>query len=115
MTLQYILKKIKGNKGLVEYLLNIGIIGTALSVAYGLGLVATIQANEPKISFEQNDLVVSIKGNTESIGSFLASKNGTKYYPTGCKSSNRIKEGNKVYFSSEDEAKKAGFELSKTC
>ena len=46
-------------------------------------------------------------------GAFMASKNGTKYYPDGC--SNRILDENKVFFNTTAEAESAGYTLSSTC
>ncbi len=48
-------------------------------------------------------------------GEFIVSKNGSKYYPLGCKAANRIKLENRVYFESAIDAKAAGYELSATC
>ena len=48
-------------------------------------------------------------------GAFVASKNGTKYYPSNCSSVSRIKEENKVYFNTEQEAKNAGLSRTSTC
>lgn len=44
---------------------------------------------------------------------YMASKNGSKYYLTTCKST--IKEANKVYFKTKEDAEKAGFTPSQTC
>jgi hypothetical protein len=44
---------------------------------------------------------------------FVASKNGKAYYKTSCK--NRIKNENKIYFKTEEDAKKIGLRRSKTC
>ena len=52
---------------------------------------------------------------TGSTGSFLASKSGKVYYPSTCKSSNRIKEENRIYFKSAQEAEHLGYTLSKLC
>ncbi len=46
-------------------------------------------------------------------GEYVASKNGSKYYLTTCK--NTIKEANKVYFKTKEDAEKAGFTPSTTC
>lgn len=46
-------------------------------------------------------------------GGYVASKNGSKYYLTTCK--NTIKEANKVYFKTKEDAEKAGFAPSQTC
>ena len=48
-------------------------------------------------------------------GQYVASKNGTKYYFTWCSGVSRIKEENKVYFDTKEDAIKRGFEPSKTC
>lgn len=46
---------------------------------------------------------------------FVASSGGTKYYPIGCGSAGRIKEENRVYFVTEDEAKAAGYDRTTAC
>lgn len=46
-------------------------------------------------------------------GAYMASKNGSKYYLVTCKST--IKEANKVYFTTKEDAEKAGFSPSATC
>jgi len=43
------------------------------------------------------------------------SVNGSKYYNYGCKSGNRIKIENRIYFASESEALLAGYEPSVNC
>ncbi|MCR4322676.1 MAG: hypothetical protein NUV61_01145 [Candidatus Azambacteria bacterium] len=52
--------------------------------------------------------VIPIKNQT-----YVASKNGSKYYLTTCK--NTIKEANKVFFKTKADAEKAGFKPSQTC
>lgn len=46
---------------------------------------------------------------------FVASKNGKMYYPKGCGMSNRIKPENEIWFSTENEALKSGYERSSSC
>lgn len=57
--------------------------------------------------------------NSEDItaisGQYVASKNGTKYYLPSCSGAKRIKEENKVYFSSKEEAEAQGLEPAKNC
>ncbi|MBP7770733.1 MAG: hypothetical protein KA066_02370 [Candidatus Pacebacteria bacterium] len=48
-------------------------------------------------------------------GTYVASKNGTKYYLVTCSSSNRIKAENRVYFGSIQEAVAAGYEPAANC
>ena len=46
---------------------------------------------------------------------FVASKNGSKYYPADCAGAGRIKEGNRVYFSTEAKAEAAGYTPAAGC
>ncbi len=48
-------------------------------------------------------------------GRVVASKNGTKYHLPWCPGADRISEGNKIWFASEDEAKKAGYSPAANC
>jgi hypothetical protein len=52
---------------------------------------------------------------TAEGGSFVASKNGAKYYLTTCSGAGRIKDENKVYFASAAAAKAAGYEPAVGC
>lgn len=51
----------------------------------------------------------------EKEGSIIASKNGSKYHFPWCVGAARIKESNKIWFSSEKEAKSAGYTPAKNC
>jgi hypothetical protein len=48
-------------------------------------------------------------------GAYFASSRGTKYYPAGCTAGQNIKEANKVWFATREEAEQAGYELSSSC
>ena len=52
---------------------------------------------------------------TAETGKYVASKNGSKYYLPSCGTANRIKEENKIYFNTKEEAEAAGFGPSSTC
>lgn len=62
---------------------------------------------------------IDLKGTTTIVKTeshqFIASKTGTKYYPVGCGGINRIKEENRVYFITEQEAIDKGYERTSTC
>lgn len=82
--------------------------------SFGLGRLST----SSNYQNDEVEIIVPELSNLEideSKFSFVASKNGTKYYPINCKSASRIKEGNKVYFTDEQEAKDSGLERSSTC
>ena len=69
----------------------------------------TASTTTPTASFQP----VKTKNILAQVGSLVASKNGETYYLTTCK--NNIKEENKIYFQSEEDAKKAGFRPAKNC
>lgn len=46
---------------------------------------------------------------------FIASKSGTRYYPKGCKSVNRIKPENRIFFETAAEAEETGFTKAAGC
>jgi hypothetical protein len=49
---------------------------------------------------------------SEPAGAYVASANGAKYYFPSCPEVRRIKEENKIWFDSEEEAKDSGYEPS---
>lgn len=49
------------------------------------------------------------------VKDYVASVNGSKYYHRGCGGVGRIKEENKVWFATPEEAQKAGYEPAKNC
>lgn len=48
-------------------------------------------------------------------GNFVASINGKAYYPKNCKAANVIKEENRIWFNSAEEAQGQGYSLAKNC
>ncbi len=46
---------------------------------------------------------------------YVASKNGKLYYSISCALSSRIKEENKIWFASKEDAEKYGLSLSSSC
>lgn len=65
---------------------------------------AGVEQNAPKVTNPQN-----------KTGMFVASKNSTIYHKPDCKYVKQIKEENKVWFSSAEEAEKAGYKPDKNC
>ena len=53
---------------------------------------------------------------TENTGkNFFASSKGSKYYSLGCSAGKTIKQENRVYFTTGEEAQRAGYTLSSSC
>lgn len=48
-------------------------------------------------------------------GTYMASKTGSKYYLPSCGSAKRIKEENRVWFATKQEAEAAGYEPAANC
>ena len=63
------------------------------------------------------DLFNHLKETSVSSGEkvYVASRNGTKYYLSWCSGANKIKETNKIFFSSAEEAEKAGYGRASGC
>lgn len=73
-------------------------------------------------SAEQKDLVQHTQRDaqtptveTEQGRMYVASKNGTAFYLPSCSGAKRIKEENKIYFSSKTEALGMGYKPASTC
>lgn len=119
-----ILSSYKGS--LEQWLLPLILVLVGLS-AFGLGRLSVIGEQGPRLIIKLPD------GTTETAaayaasapnvsapaakvaGEYVASKSGSKYYPVGCGAANRIKEENKVYFTSASDAQAAGYEPAANC
>lgn len=91
------------------------IIILSSTASFGLGKMSVIEKYR---SLDEVSIITPDLGPLnvdESLFKFVASKNGTKYYPVNCKSASRIKDENKIYFMSGEEAEDAGLEKTSTC
>lgn len=91
------------------------ILISAIMVGAGrLWFTESYEIQSHKIVIEENAFPTHSK---QGLGQarFMASVNGEKYYPVGCKAANRIKEENRIWFSSEKEAREMGYTLSAQC
>lgn len=55
------------------------------------------------------------QGTTSGAARYVASKNGTVYHLPWCTGAQRIKDANKVWFASKDEAEAAGYHPASNC
>lgn len=60
-------------------------------------------------------LSTEIVGVESAEGVLVGSKNGTKYHFPWCSGAQRIKESNKIWFSSKEEATRAGYTPALNC
>lgn len=94
-------------------------------LGFGLGRLSKIEENKAPISIENIEnidasVIETLEtplGNSipKSNGKIVASKSGTKYHFPWCSGALRIKDDNKIWFFSEDEAKKAGYTPATNC
>lgn len=85
-------------------------------LSFGLGRLALPQEKPLPIQIES--LPAAVTGSTPENAvnkNYVASKNGTKYYLPTCSGASRIKEENRVWFVSQDEAEEAGYEPAANC
>ena len=96
---------------------------------FGLGRLSALEGKKTPVLIERNlsllpssDEAVFNKNLTSgktvqnpSEKSFVAAKSGTRYYFPWCGGVSRIKEETKIWFASEEEARKAGFTPAANC
>ncbi len=117
-----------------QTLVFIGILLCTAVVSFYLGYVARIETRTSAATASrsiQNGPLSDAGGNTTNdvpslktapktssqatTGNFVASKNGTKYYPTSCSGAKRIKDANKVFYQTAAEAQADGYSLASGC
>ena len=95
-------------------------------ISFGLGRLSKIREEKTPITIE-NVKENAETGESKSLSTsnvdneiktdkiFVASKNGKKYYYAWCESANVIKEQNRIWFSTQAEAEKAGYQPAANC
>ena len=95
-------------------------------ISFGLGRLSKIREEKTPITIE------NVKENAETSESkplltsnvdsgikadkiFVASRNGKKYYYAWCESAKTIKEQNRIWFATQAEAEKAGYQPAANC
>ena len=103
------------------------------TISFGLGRLSKIREEKTPITIEnvgtsteiivnalnknvtENKLEQNLGNISQSPKIFVASRNGKKYYYAWCESAKVIKEANRIWFSTADEAEKAGYEPATNC
>ncbi len=74
---------------------------------------------EPASAINAVESATSTPAKTKTSNSagknFFASNKGTKYYSLGCSAGKSLKQENRIYFATKEEAEKAGYTLSASC
>jgi hypothetical protein len=125
------LKKIKGRIDFDEVLdkntfLTVFAILIAI-ISFGLGRLSGLETarKNVEIEFPKGQEASAFLGAfatttpktpvAKTSGTYLASKNGTKYYLPTCASSNRISVANRIWFDTKLEAENAGYSPAANC
>ena len=98
------------------------------SFSFGFGRFSKIIESQEPIRIETavtpSESLISNPSNLESVptvagvqaqGNYVASKSGTKYHLPWCSGAVRIKDENKIWFTTKDEAQKAGYTPAANC
>jgi len=113
--------KIKGDLYIV---LIITLVGLA---SFGLGKISAYEKNKSPISILKTKeyMLSTVLGGTDGLPTktnsqsttmeIVASKSGTKYYYSWCSGASRIKEENKVWFNTIEDAKAVGLTPASNC
>ncbi len=64
---------------------------------------------------QEGSVIQANSGPSEEEPTFVGSKNGTKYHALWCPGASQIKEENKIYFASKEEAQKLGYTPASNC
>ena len=99
-----------------DLILAVVIILVAL-ISFGLGRLSKIGESRVPITIENLSTTTPTEKITDNkiMGNFVASKNGTKYHYPWCSGAQSIKEENKIWFSTAEEAQKAGYQPASNC
>lgn len=110
MRLHYLAKE---GKVFLNRVWSILILAGSIFGAYGLGFLSASETLKLPIYVEKEQEIVEL---VNPGGKYIvASKSGSKFYFTWCGGVNRIKEENKVYFDTKEEAIKKGYEPAQNC
>lgn len=135
MSIQELSPKFKGILGSIEFHLSLLIIGVSL-VSFVLGRLSVteksdvieqktqiVESNTQSASASTNrdvantERTVSTQSaqSSDAQGAYVASKSGTKYHLPWCGGAKRIKEENKIWFATKEDAEKAGYTPAANC
>jgi methylphosphotriester-DNA--protein-cysteine methyltransferase len=93
-------------------------------ISFGLGMLSKIKGNKIPVKVENfistDSSMSSSFSNIEMVykatdDKVVASKNGAKYHYLWCSGAQSIKEENKIFFNSIEEAQKAGYTPASNC
>ena len=133
MSIQKFSNKFKGYVSNSDILIPLVIIAIGAG-SFGLGRLSALLEEKERISFldASHPFAESVAGESAAVaknaenktasyaapvdgGLLVGSREGTKYHFPWCSSAERIKEENKIWFSSREEAENAGYTPAANC
>jgi hypothetical protein len=81
----------------------------------GIKVVYPIENGAAALKQPAGAVLADSKNQINSEKNFFASSRGTKYYSVDCSAGKTIKQENRVYFATGEEAQAAGYTLSSSC
>jgi hypothetical protein len=114
MSIEQIKTKIKDKKEDIYLAFLVFLIGAFL---YGIFQIIQIDAKKESVIINiSGNLTLERKSSNENNqGLLVGSINGNKYHFPWCSGASRIKEENKIWFLSYDEALRAGYDKALNC
>ena len=106
-------KKLLAGKGVLERLWLPAVVVLVGLTAFGLGRLSALQEGKEGLRIHQVDLPAAAAAFEERR--FVASKNGSRYYLPDCSGAKQIKEENKIWFGSPEEAVATGYTPAANC
>jgi hypothetical protein len=116
MSVTYYIEKIKESERDIYLALVILLIGL---LGFGLGRLSKLEERKTPVVIKNeanldSSLILEDK-KTVSSGQYVASKTGSSYYFPWCSGVKRIRESNKVWFSTKEDAILAGYAPAGNC
>lgn len=109
MSIPNLLIKIKAHETELWLILVVSLVGTG---AYGLGRLSALRAAREPVRVESTPPTPVSIANEKM---YVASKTGKKFHLPWCAGATQIKEENKVWFATKDQAAAAGYAPAGNC
>ncbi len=105
---------------IIAVIVLVGLLG------FGLGRLSVVEEKPEPVTIEYSDhptVVANVSkispqegsSTPSSTASFVASRNGTRYYLSTCSAAMRIKANNRISFATAAEAERAGYKPAANC
>lgn len=102
------------------------IVGVVGVISFGLGYLSrgSVEVSAvaienayptPELALQGGESILGAVVVDEDRGQFVASRSGSKYHYPWCSGAKRIKEENKLWFATKEDAERAGYEPAKNC